>query len=188
GAFLGSHPLRLRNLTSLQVGHHLLEHGEAFVLKLAAAETKGRQVYEAVVAPRLSLALKRYLAVHRPVLLEARGRWHDLAGDALWISRDGSACSEQTFTNIIRKRTGADGRPRLSPHLFRSCAATTIAIEGRGSIDIVPAILGHASPTTAERYYNMAGSIEASRAQAAMLEGLMSAALSATQTQPTKAR
>ena len=27
------------------------------------------------------------------------------AGDALWISRDGSPCTEQTFANIIRKRT-----------------------------------------------------------------------------------
>jgi integrase len=173
-AFLGLHPLRLRNLASLRVGCHLIEQGDAFVLKLAAAETKGRQMYEAVVIPRLSLALKRYLGVHRLVLLNARGRWHGAAGDALWISRDGSTCSEQTFTNIILKRTGADGRPRLSPHLFRSCAATTIAIDRPGSIDIVPAILGHASPTTAERYYNLAGSIEASRAQAAILEGLLS--------------
>lgn len=74
-AFLGSHPLRLRNLASLRIGHHLIREGEQFLLKLVAAETKGRQAYEAAIAPRLSMAIRHYFEHYRPVLLQARGRW-----------------------------------------------------------------------------------------------------------------
>jgi integrase/recombinase XerD len=171
-AFLGFHALRLRNLASLRIGHHLMMAGEEFLLKLDAAETKGHRAYEAVIAPPLARSIRHYLDRHRPVLLQARGRWHAAAGDAFWISRDGSPCREETFANIVRKHTrGADGRP-LSPHLFRSCAATTVAIKAPDSVDIIPAILGHASPNTGEQYYNLASSLEASRAHNAMLEQL----------------
>ncbi len=60
----------------------------------------------------------------------------------------------------------------MSPHLFRSAAATSIAVRAPGSVDIIPAVLGHGSPRTAERYYNLAGSLEASRAHSAMLDAL----------------
>ena len=171
-AFLGSHPLRLRNFASLRIGHHLIQQGEEFRVTLVAAETKGRRPYEAVIAPKLAEAIRQYLDRYRPVLLKARGRWHSAAGDALWISRDGSPCREETFANIIRKHTrGSDGRA-LWPHLFRSSAATSVAIKASGTVDIIPAVLGHASPTTSERYYNLATSLEASRAHNAVLDAL----------------
>jgi integrase/recombinase XerD len=171
-AFLGSHPLRLRNFATLRIGHQLIQEGEEFMLKLVAAETKGRRPYEAMIAQPLTEAIRHYLDRHRPVLLKARGRWHCAAGDALWISRDGSPCRKETFANIIRKHArGSDGRP-LSPHLFRSCAATSLAIKAPDSINIIPAILGHASPTTGEQYYNLATSLEACRAHNATLDQL----------------
>jgi integrase len=171
-AFLGFHPLRLRNLASLRVGHHLVREGTSFVLKLAAAETKGGQAYEAVITGLLADAIHEYLVHQRPVLLKARGRWHATGGDAFWVSRDGSPCSEKTFANIVAKHvSGADGRP-LSPHLFRSCSATSVATKAPCSIDIIPAVLGHSSLKTGERYYNMSRSLEASRAHGAMIEEL----------------
>jgi len=171
-AFLAAHPLRRRNLASLRLGHHLSEQGDVFVLKIAAAETKGRIPYERVIAPRLSAAFGRYIHHHRTVLLRAKGRWRREAGDALWISRDGSPCTEQTFANIIRKRTREAGRPDLSPHLFRSCAASSIAVDAPGDVDIIPAVLGHGSPKTAERHYNLAGSLEASRDHGRLIDDL----------------
>jgi integrase/recombinase XerD len=171
-AFLAFHPLRLRNLASLRLGHHLVAEGDEVVLKLSATETKGRRPHEAILTPRLAAALRQYLRHLRPVLLRAKGRWHSPAGDALWISKDGSPCSAQTFVNIIRKRTGVGGQAPLSPHLFRSCAATSVAIDAPGEIDVVPAILGHRSMRIGERYYNLARGLEASRAYGAMLDEL----------------
>jgi integrase len=166
-AFLSFHPLRLRDLASLRLGDHLVEQGRQFILKIAT--NKSGRLYEAVLTSTLGQPLRRYLRRHRPVLLRARGRWHAPAGGALWISKDGSPCSEITLRNIFRKATGGADRPPLSPHLFRHCAATSIAVEAPGSIDVVPAVLAHASHKTGERYYNLAGSIEASRAQGTVL-------------------
>jgi hypothetical protein len=94
------------------------------------------------------------------------------AGDALWISRDDSPCTQQTFANIIRKRTREAGRPDLSPPLCRSRAASSIAVDAPGDVDIIPAILGHGSPKVAERHYNLVGSREASRDHGRLIDDL----------------
>ena len=86
------------------------------------------------------------------------------AGVALWIARDGSPGTEQSFANTIRRRTHEAGRPALAPPLFRSRAARSIAVDASGDVEIIPAVLGHGSPKTAEKHYNLAGSREALRA------------------------
>jgi len=35
-------------------------------------------------------------------------------------------------------------------------------VDARGDVDIIPTVLGHGSPKTAEKHYNLAGSLEAS--------------------------
>jgi hypothetical protein len=94
------------------------------------------------------------------------------AGDALWIARDGLPCTEPTFANLIRRRTHEAGRPSLSPPLFRSCAARSVAVDASGDVDIIPAILGHGSPKVAERQYNLAGSRGASRDHGRLIDDL----------------
>ena len=94
------------------------------------------------------------------------------AGDALWIARDGSPGTEPTFANLIRRRTPEAGRADLSPHLYRSCAASSIAVDAPGDVEIIPAILGHGSPKAAERHYNLAGSREAARDHGRLIDDL----------------
>jgi integrase len=168
--FLGLHPMRLRNLAELELGCHLLQADDQFILRLL--RTKGGQSYEGPVDPTLKVPLRRYLDQHRPILLQQRGRWYAAPGKALWISKHGSRCSEDTFENVVRKRTGDGERPPLSPHLFRTCAATSVAINAPESIYIIPAILTHGSHRTGEHFYNLAGSLEASRAHNAVLDEL----------------
>jgi integrase len=170
-AFLGFHCLRLRNLP-LQINSHIIENGQQFILRFSGSETKTGRPYDVPLAAMLVEPIRRYLCRHRPVLLQARGRWYAEAGNAFWISRHGSACSEDTFQNIIRKRTSGPGRLPLSPHLFRSCAATSIAVRAPGSVYIIPAVLGHSEPRTGEHYYNIATSLEASRAHNTLIEAL----------------
>jgi integrase/recombinase XerD len=161
--FLAHHPLRLRNLASLRIGEHLLVHEDRVLLKVEASETKAQKCIEQELSPRLSLAVRRYINLHRKVLLLARGRWHAPAADMFWISRDGSPCGEQTFRNIVGKYlVGPNGQP-VSPHLFRSMAATSVSIEAPESVDLIPAILSHGSHRTGEQYYNLADSLDASR-------------------------
>lgn len=170
--FLAYHPKRLRNLSLLRIGHHLIQRGQLFLLKIDALETKARQFSEEEVSKHLSFVLRRYIEVYRPVLLRAKGRWHAPALDRLWVSRDGSPCSDQTLRNIVKKHlVGPNGEP-ISPHLFRTMAPTAVSIEAPGSVDIIPAILNHRSHRTAERYYNFATSLDASRAFATALDSI----------------
>jgi integrase len=178
--FLAYHPLRLRNLASLRIGQHLLVQEDRIILKVEASETKARKCIEQELSLRLSLAMRRYSNRYRKVLLRARGRWHAPAADMLWVSRDGSPCSEQTFRNLVGKHSvGPNGQP-VSPHLLRSMAATSVSIEAPESVDLIPAILTHGSHRTGERYYNLANSLDASRAFSGALDALrkeLSAAL-----------
>ena len=71
--------------------------------------------------------------------------------------------SEEVFYKGLRKHTAERFGQSLSPHLFRDCAATTIATDDPGHVAIIPSILGHTTSRTAERYYNHAGMIDAGR-------------------------
>ena len=63
---------------------------------------------------------------------------------------------------ICRITQAAFGRP-VNPHLFRDCAATSIALEDPEHVRMAATILGHASFATTERHYNQARSVEAAR-------------------------
>jgi integrase/recombinase XerD len=166
--FLAYHLLRLRNLTALCLERHVIEQGDGFVLSIKASETKTHQAIEQELPARISAALPRYRDHYRPTLMKARGRCHRPVTDELWVSQHGSPCGDQTIRKIVKRHLrGADGLP-LTPHLLRSIGATTVAIEAPGSVDIIPAILGHRSATTSERVYNLAGNLEATRTYAAM--------------------
>ena len=51
----------------------------------------------------------------------------------------------------------------IHPHLFRDCAATSLAIEDPRHVRIAASLLGHRRFKTTERYYIQARNIEASR-------------------------
>jgi integrase len=170
--FLAYHPLRLHNLSSLRIGCHFVFQGEQVVLHIAAQETKAQRHLQQEVSGRLSFAIIRYADRYRQVLLRARGRWHRPARDEFWISCDGSPCDAQTLRNIVKKHlVGPNGRP-VSPHLFRSMAATSISIEAPTEVDVIPVILGHRSHRTGEQYYNLATSLGASRAFSMTLDSI----------------
>jgi integrase len=68
--------------------------------------------------------------------------------------------------------TGAALGQRINPHLFRDCAATSLAIDDPVHIGIASRLLGHRSLSTTERYYNQARAVEACRQSQALLISL----------------
>jgi integrase/recombinase XerD len=170
--FLAHHPMRLRNLSSLRIGHHLIGQGPVFILKIDASETKARQGSQQELSERLAFAMRRYIEIYRPILLQAKGRWHTKVLDELWISRDGSPCNPQTLRNIVKKHLVGPNGQCISPHLFRTMAATSVSIEAPSEVDVIPVILGHRSYRTGERSYNLASSLDASRAFSATLDSI----------------
>ncbi len=63
------------------------------------------------------------------------------------------------FTRIT---TELFGKP-INPHLFRDCAATTLASHSLRGAMAAPGLLGHLSAKTTEKHYIHARQLEASR-------------------------
>ncbi len=171
-ALLAARPLRRRNLAGLQLGQHVIRHGAAWRLEVPGAETKTGSPIEWLWPEALIPGLETYLAVHRPILCAQRSRWTRPVGEALWVSGGGSPMTGiALYDRIIGHTRAAFGRS-VNPHLFRDCAATTVAIEDPGHIGIAATLLGHRSQASTERYYNQARSVEAVRQLQAVLIGL----------------
>lgn len=72
------------------------------------------------------------------------------------------------MSNVTEKLTGV----RVSPHLFRDTAATTLARSSPDAARLIKPVLAHASGGTAERHYIQANSIEAGRDYADVISRL----------------
>jgi integrase/recombinase XerD len=168
-ALLAYWPIRLGNLTSIEIGRHLLQCGDGFRLAFSADETKqGRDIAFDLPA-NLSAAVGEYLDTYRPVLMTLGGH-QDTAGQALWVSRDGGPMTPSGIAGTIERHTKVAFGAAINPHLFRDCAATTIAIDDPGHAEIIAHVLGHSSMITSELHYNQAGSIEAGGQYQAVLD------------------
>jgi site-specific recombinase XerD len=166
-ALLAARPIRRRNLAALRLGVHLVRRGAAYWIFLRTGETKTRDAYEAPLPTELTPAIERYLHQYRPLLARQRGRWHTAQsvaeGDALWISKDGSAMREiAIYFRIVRITKAAFGEP-LHPHLFRHAAATSSAIAGGGAACAASGVLGHRHPSTKDKHYVLATTLDAGR-------------------------
>ena len=62
---------------------------------------------------------------------------------------------------------------RISPHRFRHCAATSIATARPELAALLRPLLGHGAGNTAERYYNRAQMVSASRRYSSEMERIM---------------
>jgi integrase/recombinase XerD len=128
-ALLALRPMRLRNLAGLELGRTLHQGPAGWHITIPADETKTHRGIEAGWPPDLVDALAIYLARHRPVLL------HGSAVKALWVSTAGRALAEHSIRQTIIARTQAAFGVSITPHLFRDCAATTLAIEDRHMLE-----------------------------------------------------
>jgi len=163
-ALLAARPVRLSNLTSIEIDLHLERPGEQYWLMFPAHEVKNRRPLEFPLPHALTVSMDRYLTHHRPLLVSAGRQQSDTEPfNALWVSSRGSRLKGRKIWEIIRQRTYERFGHPINPHLFRDAAATSIAIEDPGHVGIITAILGHSSYRTAECYYNQATSLEAAR-------------------------
>jgi integrase len=124
----------------------------------------------AELAPRLA----RYLAEIRPRFPGAA------AHRALWAGRKGRGLGGAAVYGAIAARTRAAFGRAVGPHLFRDCAATTIAIARPGQVGVARDLLGHAALATTNAHYNQARSIEASRLHAEILAACRAAGVPVT--------
>ncbi|MBU1305141.1 MAG: tyrosine-type recombinase/integrase [Alphaproteobacteria bacterium] len=77
--------------------------------------------------------------------------------------------SYEAIYGAVTARTNALFGTALSPHDFRTLAATFLSESSTSDALHARSLLGHSSPETTERYYTRASSIAASRRTADIL-------------------
>src|SRR5262245_20741863 len=82
-AMLAAKAVRLRNLFGTLMGRNLTKVGDVYRWTFGAAETKTNEVVDALLPPRLTAYIDRWIEHHRRLLLGPN------ASDALWVSIKG---------------------------------------------------------------------------------------------------
>ena len=131
-------------------------HGKWWIV-LSAAETKENRADERPVNELLTPFIDCYLKRHRPVLARS-----DKAPSALWLSsNDGTPITDKQVANVIRMTTLSTVGVKVSPHLFRTCGASTAATHGSENPYLASALLHHSDPNVTNASYNRATSLSA---------------------------
>jgi integrase len=156
-ALLAARPLRIKNFAGLRCGAHVLVTSSGYLIDVPGSETKTGHPIETFVPDELCPWLDDYLKRHRPALLR-NGKT-----DYLWLNGAGNRYQpgglSQRIAMLTRRHLGVS----LSPHLFRDCAATTIATDAPEHTLIIALLLGHKTFNTTEKHYNHATCLDAAR-------------------------
>lgn len=156
-ALLIQRPLRLRNLGALRIDHSLVFDDGCARIRFSREETKKGRPIDVTVPQSLISHLEAYLSDVRPIFLRRAAQdegW-------LWLTRRGRRMREVDITIRISRLTQQHLGRAISPHLFRDCAATEIALEDPTHIGITKDVLGHATLASSQKYYNQATSFTA---------------------------
>ncbi len=159
---LTTRPVRRRNFSALEIGRTLIVGQDAVRVVFDGKETKTGASIEFVYPQFLTSAFSFYLNKARPLLREAANFPDD---HMLWVGRRGHYMDGEEIAQRICNVTQARLGRRISPHLFRDCVATDIAIHDPAHVGITKSVLGHKTLATSQKYYNQAGSFDAARRQ-----------------------
>jgi site-specific recombinase XerD len=167
-ALLALHLIRLKNFAALEIGRSFKKVNDSWWIVLSASETKEKRADERPVDTGLALWIDRYLKIHRPVLART-----DVPPTALWLSsNDGGAMSYSGAERAISATTLATVGINVSPHLFRTAAASTAAVYAGNTPHLASALLHHTDRAVTEEHYNRANTLSAAQAYAALIRAI----------------
>lgn len=152
--FLALRPIRLRNLTQINLGVHLTKDDKIWHCHFEARETKDHNIlaFDLPTDPEFMELFECYLTRFRPVLVKSKADSKDLQGP-LWVSTRRKAMSQQSlYWNICRLSEKLFSH-RINPHLLRDCAVSAISTDSPEHILMAARVLGHSSLTTTIGHY-----------------------------------
>jgi site-specific recombinase XerD len=167
-AILALCPIRLKNFAALEIGTMFREVQGCWWIILPSAHTKSHRPDERRVTPRVNWAIEAYLNEWRPALIGTEPN-----SKRLWISSTtGGPLTYKNIGTLISKVTRETVGVDVSPHLFRTSAASTAAIYGSDTPGLPSAVLSHTNARTTERY-KRAGSMHACATYAEIVGALI---------------
>jgi len=158
-AMLAMHPIRLKNFAGLEIGSNFIEIEDSWWIILSAADTKEKRPDERRIDELLTTALTLYVGTYRQVLQGNKSE-----SNTLWLSsHDGAAMTydgvARAITEMTRSAVGID----VSPHMFRTSAASSAAMHGGADLHLGSALLHHRDKRIAEKHYNFASNLSAAQ-------------------------
>jgi integrase len=156
-AMLALHPIRLKNFAGLEIGRNLVNFDGSWWIALPAIETKENRPDERRIDDLIAPALETYLKKYRR-LLEGK----NTKSNGLWLSsQDGRAMTyhavADAVTRSVREATGV----AVSPHLFRTSAASSAALHAEQNPGLGSVLLHHRDRRVTEEHYNRASGLSA---------------------------
>lgn len=157
-ALLAMRPLRQTNLLGLQLSTGLRRTGAGWTIQIPASESKTHVALNMAVPDILVAPLENYLATYRPRLLTMRGpsipvHPSQRAGAHLWVTRCGTSMGTGALQKALERHTRRRFGHHVNVHLFRDCAATSMADDDPGFVRLAADLLGHRSFQTTETHY-----------------------------------
>jgi site-specific recombinase XerD len=149
--------IRLKNFVALEIGNTFKEVNGSWWISVPAGSTKNKRWIEKRIPNSFNHVIELYLHQARPMLMRSSG-----SDNSLWISsRTGRRFTYKNLgiliSNITLRTLGVD----VSPHLFRTAAASTAAVKLPGFPHLASALLGHADPRMADEHYKRVASLNA---------------------------
>jgi integrase len=168
-AILAFNPMRLKNFAALEIGVTFKEVGGKWWVSLPSRSTKTHRPDERALPRLLTPYINHYLTRSRAILL---GSPPPTA--MLWISSTtGRPMTWKNIGTLISKTTRETIGVDVSPHLFRTAAASTAAIYGGNTPHLASAILSHHDPRVTEEHYNRSTSLSASATYAEIVNSFL---------------
>lgn len=168
-ASLAMRPLRRRNLSTLRLGHSLLRDHAGYRVQFRSKETKKGFRIDFHYPDWLTEPFDIYVGDVRPILL-TRAQQKDEGW--LWIGRRGRPLPPNNVTATVTNTTMRHLKRPVSPHLFRDCTATDVALLDPQHVGITKSLLGHTTLASSQKHYNQATSFSAIKRLDAVLSSL----------------
>ena len=166
-AFLAVCPIRLKNLAALTIGNTIVHEGYQWWLLLPDEDTKSRRLDHRVIPDVLAKWIDLYMDTYKPVFPASE--------TAMWPSQYGGPMSYAGVQRLVSDTTKRVLGKAVGPHMFRHCVPYTIANIDGSRIDLASSVLQHSDPRITQKHYNLAHSVESSRAFGNIVSDLLKA-------------
>lgn len=147
-ALLALCPIRLKNYSGLVLDQNLIRLGDNWHIALRAQETKERRPDERPVPAFLTPYIGCYLKTYRP-LFKCNSR-------ALWAGQYSKPLSYSAVERVVTETTRHTLGIAISPHLFRTSAASSANMHAGTHPNLASVLLNHRGQKTTQDHYNRA--------------------------------
>jgi integrase len=145
-ALLQAAPIRLKNLTALDVNRNLIARGKRLYLVVAESEVKNNEPIDFELPAETRDILVWYVREHRPLLISE-------LTNALFPGPRGGAKSSNTLAKQIPQTVFRFTGLRINVHLFRHAAGKLFLDARPGQYEVMRRVLGHRSIATTTGLY-----------------------------------